>query len=83
MIFYIAGADPYREDQLGGLWLSMRGLRERDALVFAQARLRGLPVAVMFAGGYARKVEDTVRIHVNTVIAAREAAAARAGRANP
>jgi acetoin utilization deacetylase AcuC-like enzyme len=83
MIFYIAGADPYREDQLGGLWLSMRGLRERDALVFAQARLRGLPVAVMFAGGYARKVEDTVRIHVNTVIAAREAAAAPAGRANP
>jgi acetoin utilization deacetylase AcuC-like enzyme len=83
MIFYVAGADPYREDQLGGLWLSMRGLRERDALLFAEARLRGLPVAVMFAGGYARNVEDTVRIHVNTVIAAREAAAARASRANP
>jgi acetoin utilization deacetylase AcuC-like enzyme len=75
MIFYIGGADPYREDQLGGLWLSMRGLLERDALVFAEARLRGLPVAVAFAGGYARKVEDTVRIHTNTVIAAREAAA--------
>ena len=61
----------------------MRGLQERDALVFAKARLRGLPVAVAFAGGYARKVEDTVRIHVNTVRAAREAAAARAGWANP
>ena len=83
MIFYIGGADPYREDQLGGLWLSMRGLQERDALVFAEARLRGLPVAVAFAGGYARKVEDTVRIHVNTIIAAREAAAARASKANP
>jgi acetoin utilization deacetylase AcuC-like enzyme len=83
MIFYIGGADPYREDQLGGLWLSMRGLQERDALVFAQARVRGLPVAVAFAGGYARKVEDTVRIHVNTVIAAREASLARAGGANP
>ena len=46
-----------------------------DALVFAEARLSGLPVAVAFAGGYARQVEDTVRIHVNTVIAAREAAA--------
>jgi acetoin utilization deacetylase AcuC-like enzyme len=77
MIFYIGGADPYREDQLGGLRLSMRGLQERDALVFAEARLRGLPVAVTFAGGYARNVEDTVRIHVNTVIAAREASAAR------
>jgi len=83
MIFYIGGADPYREDQLGGLWLSMRGLRERDALVFAEARLRGLSVAVAFAGGYARKVEDTVRIHANTIIAAREAATARASKANP
>jgi len=77
MLFYIGGADPYRDDQLGGLALTMRGLQERDALVFADARLRGLPVAVAFAGGYARNVEDTVRIHVNTVIAARESAAAR------
>ena len=83
MIFYIGGADPYREDQLGGLRLSMRGLQERDALVFSEARLRGLPVAVAFAGGYARKTEDTVRIHANTIIAAREAAAARASKANP
>ena len=83
MIFYIGGADPYREDQLGGFWLSMRGLQERDALVFAEARLRGLPVAVAFAGGYARKVEDTVRIHANTIIAAREAATAPASKANP
>jgi acetoin utilization deacetylase AcuC-like enzyme len=82
MIFYIGGADPYREDQLGGLWLSMRGLQQRDALVFAEARLRGLPVAVAFAGGYARKVEDTVRIHANTIIAAREATAARVSKAN-
>jgi acetoin utilization deacetylase AcuC-like enzyme len=83
MIFYIGGADPYREDQLGGLWLSMRGLQERDALVFAEARVRGLPVAVAFAGGNARKEEDTLRILVNTVIAAREASLARAGGANP
>ena len=40
MIFYIGGADPYREDQLGGLWPSMRGLQERETLVFAEARLR-------------------------------------------
>jgi hypothetical protein len=60
----------------------MRGLQERDARVFAGARRRGLPVVVAFAGGYARNVEDTVRIHVNTVIAAREAAGARANQAN-
>jgi acetoin utilization deacetylase AcuC-like enzyme len=82
MIFYIGGADPYREDQLGGLWLSMPGLQERDALFFAEARLHGLPVAVAFAGGYARKVEDTVRIHANTIVAARETARARASKVN-
>jgi acetoin utilization deacetylase AcuC-like enzyme len=82
ILIYVGGADPYREDQLGGLWLSMRGLQQRDSQVFAEARRRGLPVAVAFAGGYARKVEDTVRIHVNTVIAARDAAGVRANPAN-
>ena len=72
LIFYIAGADPYREDQLGGLWLSLGGLRRRDELVFGEALRRGIPVAITLAGGYARRVEDTVRIHVNTILAARD-----------
>jgi acetoin utilization deacetylase AcuC-like enzyme len=72
LICYIAGADPYREDQLGGLALSIEGLKKRDELVFAVARTRGIPVMVTYAGGYARRVEDTVTIHCNTVIAARE-----------
>jgi acetoin utilization deacetylase AcuC-like enzyme len=74
LLFYVGGADPYREDQLGGLALTLGGLRKRDELVFAEARRRDVPVAVAFAGGYARKVEDTVQIHVNTVLAAREVA---------
>jgi len=73
-LFYIAGADPYREDQLGGLALSMEGLALRDALVFDYARRNNVPVAITLAGGYARRVEDTVQIHVNTILAAREAA---------
>ena len=72
LIFYVAGADPYRDDQLGGLWVTMAGLRQRDALVFSAARRRGVPVAVTQAGGYARDVADTVRIHAQTVIAARD-----------
>ena len=74
LIFYVGGADPYREDQLGGLWLSLGGLRRRDELVFGEAKRRGIPVAVTLAGGYARNVEDTVRIHMNTVLAARDVA---------
>jgi acetoin utilization deacetylase AcuC-like enzyme len=72
LICYIAGADPYREDQLGGLSLTMEGLKRRDELVFTVARTRGIPVMVTYAGGYARIVDDTVTIHCNTVAAAKE-----------
>jgi acetoin utilization deacetylase AcuC-like enzyme len=72
LVFYVGGADPYREDQLGGLKLSLDGLRRRDELVFRMAREWKAPVAITFAGGYARNVEDTVQIHVNTVLAARD-----------
>jgi acetoin utilization deacetylase AcuC-like enzyme len=74
LIFYVGGADPYREDQLGGLALTFEGLQKRDRLVFEHARHRGIPVASTLAGGYARHVADTVRIHVNTIIAARDVA---------
>ena len=74
LIVYVAGADPYREDQLGGLAVTMEGLRRRDDLVFDYARRHGVPVAVTLAGGYARRVSDTVRIHVSTILAARDAA---------
>jgi acetoin utilization deacetylase AcuC-like enzyme len=72
LICYIAGADPYREDQLGGLSLTIEGLKRRDELVFRVARTRNIPVMVTYAGGYAQRVEDTVIIHCNTVIAAKE-----------
>lgn len=74
VLFYIGGADPYREDQLGGLALTMEGLARRDTLVFDYARRHKVPVVITLAGGYARRVADTVGIHVNTIRAAREAA---------
>jgi acetoin utilization deacetylase AcuC-like enzyme len=72
LICYLAGADPYREDQLGGLSLTIEGLKERDGLVFQIAKAEGIPVMVTLAGGYALKLEDTITIHCNTVVAARE-----------
>ncbi|MDE3154232.1 MAG: histone deacetylase [Acidobacteriota bacterium] len=73
LVFYLAGADPYEDDQLGGLRLTMAGLRERDRQVFAAVKAAGVPLAVTLAGGYARRVEDTVAIHVATVEEARRA----------
>jgi acetoin utilization deacetylase AcuC-like enzyme len=76
ILFYVGGADPFCEDQLGGLMLTKKGLKIRDKRVFEEARRRGIPVATALAGGYARQLEDTIRIHVNTIVAAGEVALA-------
>ncbi len=71
LVFYLAGADPYEHDQLGGLGLTVDGLRRRDRLVFDALTSAGVPGAVTLAGGYAVNRDDTVEIHCGTV---REAA---------
>jgi acetoin utilization deacetylase AcuC-like enzyme len=67
LAIYLAGADPYEDDRLGRLAVSKEGLAERDRLVLESCRERGIPVALTMAGGYARKVEDTVDIHFRSI----------------
>jgi len=67
VMFYLAGADPFDDDQLGGLALTRAGLLERDRIVFDACRTAGVPVVVTLAGGYARRLEDTVAIHRATI----------------
>jgi acetoin utilization deacetylase AcuC-like enzyme len=69
-LFYLAGADPYEDDQLGGLRLTRDGLRARDRIVVEHARTAGVPMVIVLAGGYARRVEDTVAVHVATIVEA-------------
>jgi acetoin utilization deacetylase AcuC-like enzyme len=71
LCLYLAGADPFRGDVLGGLDLTKEGLRRRDALVFEACRDRRIPVCVALAGGYAADVQDLVDIHVNMVAEAK------------
>src|SRR6185295_12833301 len=74
-VFYLAGADPYEDDQLGGLRLTKDGLRRRDHMVIDAMRAArsagsgqaGVPLVITLAGGYARRVEDTVAIHAATI----------------
>lgn len=80
LMFYVGGADPYCEDQLGGLNMTKAGLRRRDTMVMDHAHRRGIPVAITLAGGYARRVEDTVQIHIGTILAARDLAQRTAAR---
>ena len=66
LVVYQGGSDPYEEDVLSDLGISLAGLEERDRVVLEACVERGVPCAVTFGGGYARKLEDTVTIHANT-----------------
>ena len=72
LVLYVAGADPYKNDQLGTLQLSIEDLRQRDDLVIGSCAERGIPVAATLAGGYAADVRDTVQIHYGTACALAE-----------
>jgi acetoin utilization deacetylase AcuC-like enzyme len=67
LVVYLAGADPFEQDRLGGLQLTKAGLAERDRLVIAAARGAGVPLVTVLAGGYATDVNDTVDIHTATI----------------
>ena len=73
LVIYLAGADPFERDQLGGLSVTKAGLKERDKIVIENARSLGIAVAVVMAGGYAQEIKDTVDIHLNTVRIAQRA----------
>jgi len=67
LILYVAGADPYKDDQLGKLMLTKAGLRERDNFIAMQAFNYSVPLAIVLAGGYSKNREDTVDIHYATI----------------
>src|SRR5919205_1371228 len=70
LAIYLAGADPFENDRLGRLSVSKEGLARRDRLVLESCRERGVAVAVTMAGGYARRIEDTVEIHLRSILTA-------------
>jgi len=79
LVIYVAGADPYMDDQLGRLRLTMHALEARDRYIFQQCLQRRIPVVSVTAGGYARKLADTVAIHTKTCLVAKELAEGSAG----
>jgi len=67
LITYLAGADPYKEDLLGGFRLTKEGLKRRDEYIVGLAKEKQIPICVLLAGGYAQNTEDTIQIHLNTI----------------
>lgn len=73
LVVYLAGADPYSKDQLGGLQMTMKGLLARDKLIIESACQISLPLVIVLAGGYAVDINDTVTVHMNTIKTAQQA----------
>lgn len=67
IVFYLAGADPYKDDKLGRLALSTDGLRERDTHVLRECYEREIPIVTVMSGGYGKNINDTIEIHCNTI----------------
>jgi acetoin utilization deacetylase AcuC-like enzyme len=82
MILFQAGADPFEDDQLGDLKLTIAGLAQRDRLIYRWSSERHIPIATTLGGGYAYETMDTVTIHVNSCLVAREIWGAAAPAAN-
>jgi len=70
LALYVAGADPYKGDLLGGLALTLEDLAERDRAVMTACAERGVPFSVTLAGGYAADTNDTVAIQSGTIATA-------------
>ena len=77
IVFYLAGADPYKADKLGRLALSIDGLRERDAYVLRECYKREVPIVTVMSGGYGKDINDTIEIHCNTIRMVKEIFEAR------
>jgi acetoin utilization deacetylase AcuC-like enzyme len=75
LIIFLAGADPHEGDRLGRMKLTFDGLAQRDKMVLQAARQRRIPVAIAMAGGYGREIDDTIRVHLQTIAIAAQYAA--------
>ncbi len=60
LVFFQAGVDGLKSDQLGLLHLSREGLRRRNEQVFAWRKKFDLPLLIFMGGGYANPIDDTV-----------------------
>ncbi len=67
LVLYIAGADPYEHDLLGGLSLTKQNLADRDEAVMSACASEGVPFVVTLAGGYAERTSDTAEIHAAAI----------------
>ncbi len=79
LVIWISGADNHRNDRFGQMHLSLRDIQRRDEVLLGAMIRNGIPVALLYGGGYNRQPEFTAKIHRNTVATAKRLAALHRG----
>ncbi|MCH2214536.1 MAG: histone deacetylase [Flavobacteriales bacterium] len=72
LIFFQSGVDILDSDKLGRLALTINGSKQRDLIVFSEAKKRGIPVVFNMGGGYSKKISIIIEAHANTYRIARD-----------
>ena len=67
LVIWISGVDVHQDDRFGQMRLSTEEIQERDHLVAKWCFIRGLPLTVLYGGGYHRTTSMTGRLHANTI----------------
>jgi acetoin utilization deacetylase AcuC-like enzyme len=70
LVIWISGADVHEQDRFGQMRLTTEQMTNRDRLVVEWCLQRGLPLAVLYGGGYHREPGMTARLHANTITTA-------------
>ena len=68
LVLYQAGVDPYANDRLGRLSLSLEGLIAREQLIARLMTSRAIPVASTVGGGYGDDAEEIAQRHVTAIL---------------
>ena len=76
LVIWISGADVHEQDRFGQMRLTTEQMTNRDRLVVEWCLQRGLPLAVLYGGGYHREPGMTARLHANTITTAAKSFAA-------
>ncbi|MCF6436256.1 histone deacetylase [Pseudoalteromonas sp. MMG022] len=69
LILYNAGADIYKQDELGLLNVSLDGVLARDKLVMDYCRQNNIPMAAAMGGGYQKNITQLVDVHKQFFVA--------------
>ena len=67
LVFYNAGVDVHANDRFGQMMLTTDQMRRRDQFAVKAARRWGIPVTVIYGGGYNREEGMTAKLHVQTI----------------